>query len=72
MRRGRGTVPRKATKTARFLDLTAERHGPLAHIPLDRVAGISADLAPQVDLNPGAARTALRRAILTAQNGDPR
>jgi hypothetical protein len=71
-RRGRGTVPRKATKTARFLDLTAERHGPLAHIPLDRVAGISADLAPQVDLNPGAARAALRRAILTAQNGDPR
>ena len=71
-RRGRGTEPRKATKTARFLDLTAERHGPLAHIPLDRVAGISADLAPQVDLNPGAARTALRRAILTAHNGDPR
>jgi hypothetical protein len=29
-------------------------------------------LAPQVDLNTGAARTALRRAILTAQNGDPR
>ena len=71
-RRGRGTVPRKATKTARFLDLTAERHGPLAHIPLDRVAGISADLAPQVGLNPGAARTALRKAVLTARNGDPR
>jgi hypothetical protein len=71
-RRGRGTVPRKATKTARFLDLTAERHGPLAHIPLDRVAGISADLAPQVGLNPGAARTALRNAVLTAHNGDPR
>ena len=35
---GRGTVPRKATKTARFLSLVTERHGPLASIPLDRVA----------------------------------
>ena len=31
---GRGTVPRKATKTARFLDLVTERHGSLASIPL--------------------------------------
>jgi hypothetical protein len=52
--------------------LTAERHGPLAHIPLDRIARISADLAPQVGLNTGAARTALRKAVLTARNGDPR
>ena len=36
--RGRGTVPRKATKTSRFLSLVTERHGPLASIPLDRVA----------------------------------
>jgi hypothetical protein len=70
--RGRRTDPGKATKTARFLDLTAERYGPLASIPLDRIARISADLAPQADLNPGAARTALRRAVLTARNGDPR
>ena len=70
--RGSRTDPGKATKTARFLDLTAERHGPLASIPLDRIARISADLAPHVDLNPGAARTALRRAVLTARNGDPR
>ena len=55
--RGGGTVPRKATKTARFLDLAAERHGPLASIPLSRVAAISA---------------ALRKAILAAQNGDSR
>ena len=40
--------------------------------PADRVAGISAALAPQVDLNPGAARTALRKAVLAARNGDPR
>ena len=61
--------PRKATKTARFLDLVTERHGPLASIPLNRVAGISADLAPQLDLNTGAARTALRKAVLAARNG---
>ena len=70
--RGRRTGPRKATKTARFLDLVTERHGSLASIPLHRVAGISADLAPQADLNAGAARTALRRAVLAARNGDPR
>ena len=64
--------PRKATKTARFLDLVTERHGSLASIPLNRVAGISADLAPQLDLNTGAARSALRKAVLAARNGDPR
>src|SRR6266496_3948081 len=64
--------PRKATKTARFLDLVTERHGSLASIPLHRVAGISADLAPQLDLNTGAARTALRKAVLAARNGDSR
>jgi hypothetical protein len=66
-----GTVPRKATKTARFLSLVTERHGPLAAIPLDRLAGISAALAPAADLNPGAARAALRKAVLSARNGDP-
>jgi len=66
------TVPRKATKTARFLSLVTERYGPLASIPLDRVAAISAALAPAADLNPGAARAALRKAILAAQNGTPR
>jgi hypothetical protein len=66
-----GTVPRKATKTARFFSLVTERHGPLASIPLDRVAAISAALAPAADLNPGAARAALRKAVLAARNGDP-
>ena len=70
--RGRRAVPRKATKTARFLSLAAERNGPLASVPLDRVAAISAALAPQVGLNTGAARAALRKAVLAAQNGDPR
>jgi hypothetical protein len=60
------------TKTARFLDLATERHGPLASIPLDAVAAISADLAPQVGLHPGTARAALRKAVLAAKNGDLR
>jgi hypothetical protein len=64
-------VPRQ-TKTARFLSFVTERYGPLASIPLDRVAGISAALASQVDLNTGAARTALRKAVLAARNGNPR
>ena len=70
-RPGSATVPRKATKTARFLSLVAERNGPLAAIPLDRVAAISAALAPAAGLNPGAARAALRKAVLAARNGDP-
>ena len=63
---------RGETKTSRFLSLVTERHGPLASIPLNRVAQISARLAPQADLNTGAARTALRKAVLAARNGDPR
>ncbi|HET9967963.1 MAG TPA: hypothetical protein VFQ68_06970 [Streptosporangiaceae bacterium] len=69
---GRGQVPRKATKTGRFLDLVTERHGPLAHLPLHQVAAISAYLAPAADLHPGSARAALRKAILAARTGDPR
>jgi hypothetical protein len=70
-RRGRGQLA--DTKSARFLALVTERHGPLAAVPLDNVARISAALAPQVDLNTGAARTVLRRAVLAAHahNGDP-
>src|SRR6266702_665232 len=64
--------PRKATKTARFLALATERHGPLASIPLDAVAAISADLAPRAGLHPGTARAALRKAVLAATNGAPR
>jgi hypothetical protein len=64
--------PRKATKTARFLALAAERHESLASIPLDAVAAISADLAPLIGLHPGTARAALRKAVLAAKNGAPR
>ena len=58
------------TKTARFLALVTERHGPLAAVPLGQVARISAALAPQTGLNAGSARTALRRAVLAAQMGE--
>ena len=65
-------VAEKVTKTARFLSLVTERHGSLASIPLDRVAGIAATLAPLADLNTGSARAALRKAVLAARNGGPR
>jgi hypothetical protein len=62
----------RQTKTARFLALVAEQHGPLAGVPLGSVARISAALAPRADLNAGSARTALRRAVLAAQDGELR
>ena len=64
--------PRDGTKTARFLALVAERHGALAVVPVTDVARISAELAPQAGLNAGAARTALRKAVLAAHNGSSR
>ena len=67
-----GSSPRGETKTARFLALVTERHGPLSGIPLEAVAKTSAALAPEVSLNAGSARAALRRAVLAARNGDPR
>jgi hypothetical protein len=70
--RPRAGRARGETKTARFLALADERHGPLAAIPLDGVAKISAELAPRVGLNTGAARTALRRMVLAAQDGEKR
>ena len=66
----RGPVGRRVeSKTARFLALVVERHGPLVHFPLDRVSRACTELAPEVGLDVGAARTALRRAVLAAQDG---
>jgi hypothetical protein len=61
----------RPTKTQRFLDLVADRYGPLAQFPVANVSRVCTELAPEVDLNPGAARTALRRHVLAAQNGNP-
>jgi hypothetical protein len=65
-----GTRDRRAgSKTSRFLGLVVDRHGPLADLPVREVSQICARLAPEVGLNAGAARSALRRAVLAAQNG---
>lgn len=63
---------RAGTKTAAFLAQVTQRHGPLTGIPLSSVSRICTELAPQTELNVGAARTALRKAVLAAQEEDPR
>ena len=71
-RGAQGSGPRGGTKTARFLTLVAERHGPLgAAIALGSVGRILGPGRPagRALRTPGLARTALRRAVLTAQNG---
>jgi len=55
------------TKTARFLRLVEQQYGPLADFDLAKVSRIAAELAPQVGLHPGSARSALRTAVLNAQ-----
>jgi hypothetical protein len=69
-----GTRPRRrgaqqGTKTARFLALVADRYGPLEAFPLTKVSRVSTELAPEADLDPGAARSALRRHVQSLQNG---
>jgi hypothetical protein len=58
------------SKTSRFIEMVVNRHGPLAAIDPAHVSRIATDLAPEVGLNPGAARSALRPKVLAAaQNG---
>jgi hypothetical protein len=65
--------PREGTKTAELLRLAAERYrGSLAAIDLADTARIATALAPEVDMHPGSARTALRAAVLAAQAGGAR
>ena len=61
--------PRSGTKTARFLALVTERYGALAAVPVTDVSRICTALAPEIGLHAGAARTALRNAVLAEQNG---
>jgi hypothetical protein len=61
--------PRAESKTARFLALVEQRHGPLAGLAPERVSSVCTELAPEVGLDAGAARTALRRAVLAARDG---
>ena len=59
--------PRKAAKTARFLTLVTERHGLSPRFRCIASPGISAEVAPQVNLDAHAARTSLRKAVLSAR-----
>jgi hypothetical protein len=68
-RPGRHRQPDGESKTAKFLRLVEDRHGPLAAINPAKVSQIATDLAPKVDLHPGSARSALRPLVLAAQNG---
>jgi hypothetical protein len=61
--------PRPESKTARFLALVEQRHGPLASFSPERVSPTCTELAAEVGLDAGAARTALRRAVLAARDG---
>jgi hypothetical protein len=65
----RRRAPTQPSKTERFLDLVTVRYGPLAQLPIANVSRVCTELAPEVDLNVGAARTALRRQVLASQNG---
>jgi Protein of unknown function (DUF2637) len=59
---------RKRTKTARFLAVVQDKYGPLADFQLADVYRVSAELAPKVRLHDGSARTALRAAVIAAQD----
>ena len=58
---------RPGSKTGRFLALVTARYGPLAAFPLADVSPVSTELAPEVGLDPGAARSALRRHVQAAR-----
>ena len=62
--------PRGESKTARFLALVKDRHGELAGIDPAKVSRICSELAPEVELNEGSARSALRPLVLAANAGD--
>jgi hypothetical protein len=68
---GRRAGSRAGSKTARFLALVTDRYGPLADFPVENVSRACTELAPEVGLNTGAARAALREAVLAARDGRP-
>jgi hypothetical protein len=59
--------PRDGTKAARFIALVAEHHGPLTDFPVTDVSRVCTALAPEIGLDAGAARAALRKHILALQ-----
>jgi hypothetical protein len=64
--------PRERTKTSVFLALVGDRYGDLGGIDLEKVGRICAELAAGAGMNEGAARKALRSAVLAAQAGGSR
>lgn len=60
----------RVTKTALLIERVTERYGALALIPVDEVSQIANTLAPEVDLHPASARTALLKAVRSAGEGD--
>jgi hypothetical protein len=61
---------RGGTKTARFLDLVKERYGEFGGIDPARVSPICIELAAEAGIDPGNARTVLRRAVLAVREGE--
>lgn len=61
---GRKGGPRAGSKTARFLELVAERYGNPGELSKAQVSPIATELAPLAGMDTGNARTALYRAIL--------
>ena len=61
--------PRGESKTSRFVALVEERHGELAGIDPAKVSRICSDLAPEVGLNTGSARSALLPLVRAAHAG---
>ena len=60
---------RGESKTAQFLALVRDRYGDLGGIDPAKVSRICSDLAPEVGLNEGSARSALRPRVLAARGG---
>lgn len=60
---------RAGSKTSRFIEAVAEKHGAIGEIPDNQVAAIVNDIAPQIPLDRGAATTALRKAIKANKQG---
>jgi hypothetical protein len=63
------------TKTERLLSLVVLKHGDLAGNPLDEVSKIGTAHAPEVDMHPASARSALLAAVrgaIAAGEGDAR
>jgi hypothetical protein len=67
---GRGRTgprgPRSDSKATRLVAAADDRYGPLATFPLDRVSPVCKELAPEVGMDPGWARTVLRKAVISA------